>query len=155
MSSTSSRVRGYDRVRLADRVEPLVKVFLDIQPLDHRFGDPVAIGELFEIVACIAEMNEVLRFLADQARLIRVAQAFETAFGQRIGVIIARQVQQPDFDAGVRYLSGDTRPHGAGADYRYFFNAHPFSCAAFSRPPINSRNFCRVWRGASIGSIWP
>jgi len=69
-------------------------------------------------------VNECLGLLADQSGLIGIAQTFETALRQRIGIVVTGQVQQPDFDAGIGDLSGDAGSHGAGADNGDFFDAH-------------------------------
>ena len=82
-------VRGNNRLLLANTVEAPVQILLDVEAFHHGLGNPVAIGQLLEIVARIAEMNKSFGILADQTGLVGVTQSFEPAFGQSIGIVIA------------------------------------------------------------------
>ena len=115
---------------LTHGVKALVQILLDIETFDHGLGDPVAVGELIEIVAGIAEVDKGFGILADQARLIRVAQTLEATFGKRVCIILGGKVQQPHFDARVGNLACNTGTHRAGADHGDFPDTHryPLGC---------------------------
>ena len=74
----------------AHRVDAAVKFALDVEPFDHRLGDPVALGQHREIVARIADPHPLFRLVADQARLRRVAQALEPAPRPGVDIVAVR-----------------------------------------------------------------
>ena len=54
-------VRGDDRIVRDKPHRGAVQILLDVEAFNHGFGDPVAVGKLIEIVACITEVNKVPR----------------------------------------------------------------------------------------------
>src|SRR5271166_1777357 len=114
-----------------------VERLLDVEALDHRLDDPVAIGEETEMIFDVACGHEFGGGLAHEGRRIGLEQFRHRAFGDgaAVWIILGDDVEEQDRDAGVGDMGGDARAHHAGADDGYFFDvAHHTASRTVAMP---------------------
>ena len=110
-------VGRHHRARLAHRLQTGIKLQLDVQLLDHRFDDPVAIGQQGEVGPGIAGRHQLCRGLAHERRRIGLQH-----FLHRLGGTARHHVQQHHRHPGIGDMGGDPRPHHPGADNADLFD---------------------------------
>ena len=99
-------------------VDLLVERLLDVQALDHRLDDPVAVFEHIEVVVDIAGGDQAGVALGHERRRIGLQQLRHRAFGNSVpvGAVLRHDVEQHAGDARVGDVRGDAGPHHACAD---------------------------------------
>jgi hypothetical protein len=120
-------VRGEDRLGLAQLVEPLVGLALEVEVLDDGLDDEVAVGEVFEFGrAAHAAANLPLLLGGDGPLLGELRQRLlypgEAALAQ-----LARDFADDDFHPGRRAGLRDARAHQAAAEHAHFPYLHTFT----------------------------
>jgi hypothetical protein len=110
---------GADRAaRPAHCFQLAVQRLLDVGAFQHRFDNPVAIGQFAQIVFQVAGFDQLRRAVVHESRRFALAHAGDGALGQGVAVVRASRndIQQHHGHAGIRHLGGDAGAHGAGAD---------------------------------------
>ncbi len=112
-------VRGQDGVRLHMRRDARQQLLLDLEIFRYRLDDPVAFGELRQIVIEVAGANARGGGWRVKSGRLALLQRVERLVRNGVAGAIARgQIQQQDADAGIGQMSGDARSHGARAQHR-------------------------------------
>src|SRR5271166_4888959 len=95
-----------------------VERLLDVEALDHRLDDPVAIGEKTQVIFNVACGHEFGGALAHERRRLGLEQFRHRGFGDgaAVGITLGDDVQQNDGNAGVGDMRRDARAHHPGAD---------------------------------------
>ena len=94
------------------------QLLLDLEILRHRLDDPVALGELSQIVIEVARANARgggWRIKRGGLALLERIERFVRDGVSR--AIACSQVQQQHAHPGVRQMRGDARSHGARAQH--------------------------------------
>ncbi len=95
-----------------------VKIVLPVHALDDRLDHQVAAGQQRQMFLVVGRVDVLELALARQRRGAQFLQAIERL--RHDAVLVAfrrRQVEQNDRHVGVRQMSGDLRPHHAGAEH--------------------------------------
>ena len=130
-------IRGDDRVRLAERLEPRVQRLLGRGLLDDGFEDQVAVAQEREVVVEIAERDERGACDVHECGGARLLRAFETGLGGEVPVAFGGgDVEQDDRDAGRRGERGDAAAHGSGADDAELRDAHGVRSGCGAGPTV-------------------
>ena len=112
------------RAILADRLDLGIEVLLDVQALDDRLDDPVAIGQLAQVILDIAGGHQLGGALRHEGGGVGFEHLLHRAFGDgvAVGSVFRDDIQQQDGDAGIGHVGGDAGPHDSGADHGDFFD---------------------------------
>ena len=104
---------------LADGVDFAIERLFDVQAFDHGFDDPIAVGDVGEVVLEIAGRHELGRARRHERSGFRFQHLLDGAGGERIAVgrALRDDVEQPNRHPGIGELRGDTGAHDAGADH--------------------------------------
>ena len=117
-------VRRHRRAGLAHRIDLGIERLLHVEALQHDLDDPVAIGELLEIVVDIADLDQLGVARRHQRRRLCLEHPLDGAARHRRAVlfVLADDVEQQHRHAGIRHLRRDARAHDARADHRDFLD---------------------------------
>ena len=91
---------------------------LDVEAFQHRLADPVAIGELAEIIFQVAGRDELRRLRMHEGRRALLHHLRDGAFRKLVAVggPGGNDIEQQHGDARVGDMGGDTAAHDAGAE---------------------------------------
>ena len=117
------RVARDERSGRSELLDAFEKLLLDVQPLDDHFDDPVALGDLGQVVVKIARGDALGETLRIQRRRVGFDGGFQVAIGNGIPWPFGRgQVQQEHLGPGLGEVARNARPHHAGAQDRGAFD---------------------------------
>ena len=88
---------------------------LGIQVFDDRLNDPVATGELIEIVLEITGFDQRGFFVGEEAAWTLFQGVLDALQCGRVAIRLTGDIQQQRRDAGICEMRGDARAHGARA----------------------------------------
>ena len=114
----SGRVGRDDGTGPASSIERIVEIALDVDALDDRLHDPVAVAHAIQMVLDVPDRNAraVVR-MHERRRVVR-AHALERSSGDCISVPRRTgDIEQLDLDAGIGEMAGDARTHRSGTDH--------------------------------------
>ena len=117
-------VRGHDRARLADLLDPREDLLLDVEPLHHDLDDPVALGHAVPVVLEVADLDQGQEARRVQQRRPRLLDSLEAGERQLVAEAWV-DVQQQHWNPGVGEVGGDAGPHDAGPEDRGLSNLSP------------------------------
>ena len=119
MVQRNGRGVGRDqRTRFTHSVDLAIEVLLDVETFDHRFDDPVAVGQQFHVVFDVTGGDQSGIALVHKGRRIGLEQFCYGRVGDDVTVLrpFRNDIEQHHRHPGIGHVSGDTRPHDAGAD---------------------------------------
>ena len=95
-----------------------IQRLLDVGAFQHRFDDPVAVGQLAQVVFKVAGLDQPRGTVVHERRGFGLMQSCDRALGQRAAVVGAggHDIKQHDRHAGIGDLCGDPGTHRTGAD---------------------------------------
>jgi hypothetical protein len=111
-------VRRDRRALPAHLVEAAIEALLDVEPLDDDLDDPVAVGDLAEVVLEVADSDELGGALRHEGGGLALQHLGDGAGGDRVAVlgVLRHDVEQQHRHARIRDLRGDAGAHDAGAE---------------------------------------
>jgi len=121
----------HDRARLAGGLDFFVKALFEIDALDDRFDDPVAIGNQANVVVDVAGSDQAGAQFVHQRRRVGLEKLPQRLFGDGapVAAVLGGDVEQHHRHAGVGNLGGDPSAHDAGAENGDFLDFHHFTAS--------------------------
>ena len=105
-------------MRLHMRCHPRQQLLLDLQVFRHRLNDPIALGELRQIIVEVAGANaRGSRRRVERGRLALLQRVERLVRNGVAGAVAAGQIQQQHAHAGICQMRGNPRAHGARAQH--------------------------------------
>ena len=103
------------------------RVALDLQVFDHRFDDPVDLGQLLQIILKIPDGHQAGQRGLEERRRLRLHRRFQSsgrdAVARRTIGVRGNDIEQVRGNTSIGQVRGDASAHGARAQYGDFLNA--------------------------------
>jgi len=109
-------VGGQDRAGFVTRGYLAPQGAFGIQVFDDGFDDPVAIGELVEIVLEISGLDESGLFIDEESSRLLLQRGLEALLRGRGAMGASGDIQEKRRNARIGEMRGDARAHGARAE---------------------------------------
>ena len=97
-----------------------IQVCLPVHALSNRLDHQIAVFQQVQVIFVVGWLDKVHRILVGQRGRLELFQAFDSFQCNRILVaFFGRKVEQNGWHLGINQMSGDLRPHHAGAQNGY------------------------------------